>query len=74
MSQNEAELRNLFERLIGGRVQSIVITGKTVRFELPEHERVSEMLPVVAQVAESVRAIQSSVKSRFARMDGAADR
>lgn len=62
----EEKLRNLLKDLIGFQVSSIVITGKTVRFELPEWVQVSEMLPAIAQVAESIRRVQSSVRSRFA--------
>jgi hypothetical protein len=64
--KGDAKLRKLLQNLIGFRVRSIVITGKTVRFELPESVQVSKMLPSVAQVAESVRHVQSSVRSRFA--------
>ena len=61
----EAKLRNLFVKLIGYEVTSIGITGKTVRFDLPERTEVKKVLPALEEVAESIQRIQPSVRSRF---------
>jgi hypothetical protein len=61
----EAKLRSLFVKLIGYKVTSIAITGKTVRFALPESTGIENILPAVQEVAESIQRIQPSVKSRF---------